>query len=534
MNLKVQKLTENNKGTLNGSVNNVAIYARESKKDPAILKNQVDNLKRYAKENNMPVFDVYQELTSAANKYYYERPEFVRLINDAKKGLFSKIIVKRRDRIARKYDDFVLIRNLFRELSIDIIYSNDIQLNGTIGYASNFIENMIMAIAQIEPDNIRNRIIDGKNTKKAMQIFDGNPSFGYFKAKVIEDYKNIDNVNDEEEEKVKEYQKDGAKADLVKDIFRIYLDNPEIINAMQVVEKIEVDIKNRNHNYKKDKEYIKIVHEKLNAGFVRDILSRPIYAALMTKSLDYKYSKFNMKFLNNPIAIDLDNFIGCINVDEIITPNEWMDSVTKWLKYNHNEVGEKSKSKDTQRHIFKNKLSCGKCGKKLRIKNNTISCGTKRCFSINKERFVREFIKALIYYLKIQGMFSSPIKKITERLNTERLKKNRELNQVKSILNERVKKYLDNSSNKELIKEIKELRKNQDELESTLDHINKKIEFLEERFEKDILNVLKQDFIDVLIDEILENSKDVVDIFVQENVKEVKINGKLIRIDGKD
>jgi site-specific DNA recombinase len=515
MRLEIPKNCKIADSTINNANNYAAIYCRESNPNKkGALENQESSNERYAQANGFIIYDIYKEFTSAANNYYYERPEFMRLLEDAKKGCFKKIIITKRDRLARRYDDFILIRNLCKQLQIELIYCNDIKLDNTESYAANFIENMMMAIAQIEPSNIKNRIRDGKNAKKLEGIYDSPASFGYIKKDNYIKY---------------QYIKDGIKAYLVHDIFKIYLSSDEIRCAKDVVNYLSSDYVRNKYRRENRNKYLAIIEEFVNESFVREVLSKPIYAGIQTESLDYKYQMFIMTYNGIPTNIDLEHFLDCKNVCRIISPQTWSDAVNKWLKYN-TQTKIRNVQKKHEEQTFRTSLYCGKCEKEIKLTKNTISCGTGDCISFSKENFLKGLIKALIYSIKILGGIDYAVKNAASNLKKE--KYSLECNLKKEIFRQGdlVNKYIEGNNDNNTIEKIKDFNRSQLEIKEKISFLQEKIEFLEGRFSKIIFPLLETEYFHIVMDDILDSQLKIIEVFVRNNITELKVNGKSIRV----
>jgi DNA invertase Pin-like site-specific DNA recombinase len=102
-----------------------AIYARKSTKlENNSLKSQASLAREEIKKRNLFVYDVYEDEESATKYHPMHRPEFKRLLYDAMNGKFKTLVVFRRDRLARKVEDLIDIKNFFKKHGRKIIYSN--------------------------------------------------------------------------------------------------------------------------------------------------------------------------------------------------------------------------------------------------------------------------------------------------------------------------------------------------------------------------------------------------------------------------
>ena len=105
--------------------NNCALYGRVSshkQKKRGDLEAQINALKTYCKDNSFHVSNIYKDLGSGLNT---NRKGFWRLIRDAKKGLFSYVIVNFKDRLTRF--GFRYVEENLDEFNVNIIAVNKLE-----------------------------------------------------------------------------------------------------------------------------------------------------------------------------------------------------------------------------------------------------------------------------------------------------------------------------------------------------------------------------------------------------------------------
>ena len=163
----------------------VAIYARKSSKnDSTSLESQISGCKELAKENSLLIYSIYEDKISAKTFKTTERPGFKKLLIEAKKGCFKTIIIFRYDRLVRRYDDWISISNKLKQLGVKILLTDTSQpsLNGNM--ETEFLVNLIVLFADIEPDNIAMRSRMGlENTRLKGRYYSKGSPFGYIKIK---------------------------------------------------------------------------------------------------------------------------------------------------------------------------------------------------------------------------------------------------------------------------------------------------------------------------------------------------------------
>ncbi|MEJ8554174.1 recombinase family protein [Tepidibacter sp. Z1-5] len=495
-----------------------AIYARESNPNaPNAIDTQIYTCKNYAHNENILVYDVYSELVSATKVSYKQRKAFMRLIEDAKKGYFKKIILTRRDRLTRVFEEFIEIKKLFKKLDIEILYSNDIQIDEKKDYACNFLENILMGLAEMEPRRIAHRTREGQKTKIEKGIYDKRAPYGL--------------VYDKKE---KFYFHDGIKVELVKDIFEIYLKYKTVKKPKDIIKKL-----NKYADTKEEKsEYIALVN-KLKDKDINSILSKSIYAGIYINNIDFKYKDFYINYYGKIEKVNTKYFHKYHNIQPIITPKQWYDTVEKWYENNPNKLQPKREQKRTNK-IFKDLFICTKCEKVLKYKNGKFSCESKGCKGINKDVLIRDTIRDLVRFLinkeesdknKGKDTLDNIIKDSVKKLSSKR-------GDLKKILVDSINKqgklieeYIENSTDEYIRKKITKEVKNQKNIKEKIKELDEKIIFLNNKFKKIIIPLVDSGYIHLISDELEKNQSALLEVFMYENIKELEINGHPIRID---
>ena len=93
----------------NSNKYNCALYCRLSNEDDLqdesrSITNQKELLKRYAKENNLNIFDIYVD--DGVSGTTFDRPDFQRMIKDIEDKKVNMVIVKDSSRLGRDYIQF--------------------------------------------------------------------------------------------------------------------------------------------------------------------------------------------------------------------------------------------------------------------------------------------------------------------------------------------------------------------------------------------------------------------------------------------
>jgi len=134
----------------------VALYARVSTKDQD-TDNQTNRMKEYAEMRGYEVFDEYFEKVSGSKDA--KRPEQERLLTDAKRRRFEKVIVIKIDRLGRSIKNLVEILENLETSGVGLeVIDQPIDTSTAMG---KFITIILGAAAEFELELIRERTRDG-------------------------------------------------------------------------------------------------------------------------------------------------------------------------------------------------------------------------------------------------------------------------------------------------------------------------------------------------------------------------------------
>ena len=133
-----------------------AIYARVSDKsqaedDKTSLTEQTTEMEAYCEGKGMAITARYQEVGRGWTK---KRPEFQRMLSDAKQGLFDTIVCWKSDRLSRgMYPAAALM---------EVVEAHQIRLEAVMDAIDMKTFGLMAAIGKIELDNFRERSSLGK------------------------------------------------------------------------------------------------------------------------------------------------------------------------------------------------------------------------------------------------------------------------------------------------------------------------------------------------------------------------------------
>lgn len=460
-----------------------AIYARES--NAAIegpLDAQIYACKVFAQKEGLFVYKSYSEKVSATKKTFKFRPELMRLLQDAEKGYFKTLLVTRRDRLARRFEDFVDIRNECKRLGIEIVYSSDVQLDKDRSYATNFMENILMGLAELEPGRINERVSTGKKLKLDREEFGSRAPFG---LKLIK--------------KQKQYVPDvGWKKDLIMSIFNWYLE--EDLNEKPLADFVnELIEKAKNIKGTEDrKEYLKMV-QGLNNSAIKRRLANPRYAGLHIRP-EMGYEDFYIKENGKRKEVCEENFFKAKNITGIVSPADWFKVVNKWY-HNNPDPNEKSNKVRKPKHVLEGCYVCTICNKPLNLVDHNFSC-KKGCTSIEKEMLVDALFGQVLEVWEKNGDVDSGIARLIEHFEAKIANLKRQIVQGVSKQGLLVGDYIKRPNKQSLKQEIVDLQRSLDLWQEEINKINRKIDFLINEVRNIFVKLAKPEYIHLIRREI--------------------------------
>ena len=178
-----------------------AIYARVSDKsqdgeDKTSIAEQTGDMEAYCESKGLTITARYQEVGRGWSK---KRPEFQRMLADARRGRFDTIVCWKSDRLSRgMYPAAALM---------EVVEAHQIRLEAVLDAIDMKTFGLMAAIGKIELDNFRERSTMGKRgTAKQGRVPTGGLPYGY-------------RIGDDGRPEVVEGQ-----AEVVRSIFRMYVD----------------------------------------------------------------------------------------------------------------------------------------------------------------------------------------------------------------------------------------------------------------------------------------------------------------------
>lgn len=355
-----------------------AIYARRSTlMENNSIESQIEIAKKKIKENNLFLYNVYSDKESATKYTPIHRPGFKQLLYDAKNGKFKTIVVFRRDRLARKVDDLIQIKNTFKELGINLVYSNDGEFQPSDNYISSFIENIITSVDELEPAILAERIAAGKRESRVRGTRTGKAPKGYILVK-------------DKNDKSQYNPKSNSFKNIVSDIFNKFIK----VNSQEDMYKLLIYA---NKLFKEE------LNETLGKQAFKEFLKNPVYAALI--KLDPKSDVLDFDETEN-------FFVDSTNTTKCISKKTYFEALKVLIKLSP----ERERIINDEDHLFKGFIFCKKCSKPLHLNEGYYQC-VSQCTRINKDYLddilLRKIIKDVIRSSNIKG-FQLRKKKLLE------------------------------------------------------------------------------------------------------------------------
>lgn len=223
------------------------IYARQSvdKKDSISIETQINDCKRKLSSEN---YQVYSDKGFSGKSM--DRPQFQEMMNEVRKGIVSKIIIYKFDRISRSLIDFLSMQQEFSEYGVKLVScSEDFDTSTHVG---KMILNILMMFAEMEREAIQLRIKDNYYARGEKGFYLGGPApFGYSKVETT-----VDGL------KTYTFEENKHESEIIKRIYNDYANGKS-------VSQIARELNKRRVLSKRDKPWSETV--------VARILRNPVY-----------------------------------------------------------------------------------------------------------------------------------------------------------------------------------------------------------------------------------------------------------------
>lgn len=269
----------------------VAIYVRVSTLEQAeegySIGEQKDKLKKYCEIKDWTITKIYSDPGFSGSNL--DRPSMQQMIADATTGLYDAVLVYKLDRLSRSQKDTLyLIEDVFQKNNIHFIsLSENFDTSTAFGKA---MIGILSVFAQLEREQIKERMMMGKAGRaKAGKIMAwSNIPFGY-----IKDHDT--------------YDIDPLRADIVKDIFKRYLEGTSITRIYQQLNEEGHIGKNVKWSYRTVRQVLGnatytgnvTYHGKLYPALHRGIISKADYDEVQ-RQLKIRQIEAEKKFYAHP------------------------------------------------------------------------------------------------------------------------------------------------------------------------------------------------------------------------------------------
>ena len=161
--------------TLASYIEETAAYCRvskeEQKKHGLSIDAQKQKLTEYAEKNNLKIVEWYMDEGVSGRKPIAKRPELQRMINDAQKGRFKRIIFIKLDRYFRSVQEYYACQSILDKAGV--VWSATEERYSLADANSRAFVNMKLTIAELEADTTgeRIKIVNDYKVKSGMPLY---------------------------------------------------------------------------------------------------------------------------------------------------------------------------------------------------------------------------------------------------------------------------------------------------------------------------------------------------------------------------
>lgn len=160
--------------------NKAVIYARFSngpRQTEQSIEGQVADCTAYAERNGLVVIDVYAD-KHVSGTSTEGRTEFLRMVDDAKKGKFSAVIVWKIDRFGRDRRDIAIYKHQLKSAGVTLHYAAESIPDGPEGI---LLESLMEGLAEYYSADLRQKVERGMRESIKKGQYPGKLPFGYTK-----------------------------------------------------------------------------------------------------------------------------------------------------------------------------------------------------------------------------------------------------------------------------------------------------------------------------------------------------------------
>ena len=345
-----------------------AIYSRKSKITgigESII-NQIELCKQECRHLGIEEFRIYEDEGFSGKNI--KRPQFQKMLMDAKERQFHVLICYRLDRISRNISDFSTLINQLDSLNISFISVNEqFDTSTPMGRAMMYIASVF---AQLERETTGERVRDNMlELAKSGRWLGGQTPLGYESIK-------LSYLDDELNEKTM-HTLSPIKDELqiVKTIYQKYLQYKSISQVFLYLFKNNIKTKNGADFNKKRIQLIlrNPLYVRANDDIMKHLSATGMNVIGIANNkhgiLTYNKSK------GAKVKRDISEWIAAISIHEgIVDAKQWLD-VQQILDENKNKAPRLGTSAAA---LLTGTLKCSKCGKSMIVKHGHISAQTNK------------------------------------------------------------------------------------------------------------------------------------------------------------
>lgn len=245
----------------------VAYYRSSTKLQEESVDAQRANIRRYAQERGILIDGEYPEpFVSARKNKLRERPEMKRLMTDIRNQKVGKLLVYKRDRLARKVEEHLELYKLLKQHQVEVHFIAENEPPMQYDVFGELMELFIGVMSQREGEQISSNIRDKKVNNFLEGNSVGNLPFGY-------------KANDTKTE----IKRNEDELKIVKKIYDLW--NQETYEYYKTLG----DELNQDGKFKREKQW--------TGASIKAILTNPIYMGLRIANYDSKSYSLHVNHL---------------------------------------------------------------------------------------------------------------------------------------------------------------------------------------------------------------------------------------------
>lgn len=300
-----------------------AAYARYSSNNQSetSIEAQLQAIKEFAKQNGYVIVKIYVDRAKSGKSD--ERPEFQRMIADAKNKIFEAVIIHKLDRFSRDLYDTLFYEKILKEQNIKLLSVSEPFPDGPVGVLE---KGMIGVINEWYLANLRHEIKTKTKTLAMKGYFLGGiPPLGY----------DLKEVKDEYGKTRKRYIIKEEEAEIVREIFKSYSEGSSF-------KKIAEYLNQKGYKTRKGGEF--------KASSIADILKNKKYGGIYV----YNQSKHGTRIRHpHDEVIEIEGAVPAIIDKELFkSVRQKLDNNQRTLTRKHN-------------YLLLDIIYCGDCGSRM-------------------------------------------------------------------------------------------------------------------------------------------------------------------------